>query len=99
MPVMKSEFVNVGRDLSSVDMDKTVTEISDTEMLRNDDLNVARNNLDVEFKPCRSRSPVTVQEWVAALPDKRKDEHEGEEEEMKTTDNDDEVSLGGQGWE
>ena len=90
-----------GRDLWSDNMDHSVTEIKDREKLRSDDLNeyeslsAARNNLGVEFKPCRSRSPVTVQEWVAALPDKRKQEHEEEEEE----EDNDEVGLGGQGWD
>merc|ERR1711942_343387 len=91
--------VTGGRDLESDNMDQSVAQINNTEKLRSDDLNefeslnAARNNLGVEFKPCRSRSPVTVQEWVAALPDKRKQEHE--EEETEAEDND-EVGLGGQ---
>ena len=43
-----------------------------TETMRKD----RQHKLSVVLPPARSRSPVTVQEWVAALPDHAEDEHE-----------------------
>ena len=43
----------------------------------------------------RCRSPVTVQEWVAALPDMQREGEEGEKEDMKG--GMDNLSLGAEG--
>ena len=60
-----------------------------------------KNNLRVLFEPTRSKSPVTVQDWVAALPDDDKDRDEEEINSMEesNTDDNDNLTLGAEGWE
>ena len=58
-----------------------------------------KNKLDVLLPPARSRSPVTVQDWIASLPDKIRDE-EGEESSSESSDDDevrDTLILGAEG--
>ena len=60
-----------------------------------------KNNLGVLFEPTRSKSPVTVQDWVAALPDDNKDGDEEENKSMEESnaDDNDNLTLGAEGWE
>ena len=61
----------------------------------------SENNLGILFNRARSKSPVTVQDWVAALPDET---DERDEEEMNIRDeisiaDSDNLTLGAEGLE
>ena len=66
------------------------------EKLPSDDLNgLEKQSLRLPPVRSRCRSPVTVQEWVAALPDMQREGEEGEKEDMKG--GMDNLSLGAEG--
>ena len=58
------------------------------ETMRND----RQHKLSVVLPPVRSRSPVTVQEWVAALPDHAEEENEKDDAENDNSDEEDSQS-------
>ena len=51
-----------------------------------------QHKLSVVLPPVRSRSPVTVQEWVAALPDHTEEENEKDDTENDNSDKEDSQS-------
>ena len=66
------------------------------EKLPSDDLNgLEKQSLRLPPVRSRCRSPVTVQEWVAALPDMQREGEEGEKEDIKG--GMDNLSLGAEG--
>lgn len=81
-------IVNDDQSLESRKMENKVEETVVDEMFEYDDLyntnthKASRNNLGVNFEPSRRRSPVTVQEWVATLPDQGNEEQEEEDQEI-----------------
>ena len=56
-----------------------------------------RHKLNVLLPPTRSRSPVTVQEWVASLPDPADEEDEYSSEESDEDEDGDTFTLGAEG--
>ena len=56
-----------------------------------------RHKLNVLLPTTRSRSPVTVQEWVASLPDPAEDEDEYSSEESDDQEDGDTFTLGAEG--
>ena len=80
------------------DLDDEVNDVCETlppETMRRD----RQHKLSVVLPPARSRSPVTVQEWVAALPDhaeedREKDSTSDESEDEEETDT---FTLGAEG--
>ena len=93
--------------VESVNSVKVTVEYNERKSIDNDEQNDPecelqnKNNLGVLFEPTRSKSPVTVQDWVAALPDDDKDRDEEEVNyiEESNTDDNDNLTLGAEGWD
>ena len=56
-----------------------------------------QHKLNVLLPPIRSRSPLTVQEWVASLPDPAEEEDEYSSEESDDQEDGDTFTLGAEG--
>ena len=84
----RKEFV-LATEKADESLDDEVNDLVDNfakETMRKD----RQHKLSVVLPPVRSRSPVTVQEWVAALPDYAEEENEKDYDENDT--NDEEVN-------
>ena len=82
----KQRFI-LATDIANDNLDVEVTDICDqldTDIGSRD----RQHKLSVVLPQTRSRSPVTVQEWVAALPDHAEEEDEKDESETENGGND-----------
>ena len=76
--VLTSEEVNENLDVEVNDLDENVAKVT----IRKD----RQHRLSVVLPHVRSRSPVTVQEWVATLPDHAEEENEKDDAENDNSD-------------
>ena len=81
--------------LISTDADSDNLEVNDLDQENID--SDKQHKLNVLLPPTRSRSPVTVQEWVASLPDPADEEDEYSSEESDEDEDGDTFTLGAEG--
>jgi len=83
---VKKQVFNLSTDIVTDNLDDEVNDISDT-VTKERGCADRQHKLSVVLPPTRSRSPVTVQEWVAALPDhaeEDEDKHEVSDDNEET---------------
>ena len=83
----RKEFV-LATEKPDESLDDEVNDLVEKETMRKD----RQHKLSVVLPPVRSRSPVTVQEWVAALPDHTEEENEKDDTENDNSDKEDSQS-------